>query len=410
MDAATDVEAETEADADATAEVDGEAEAEADATVERCPDTLPTDGPVRLNLRWRRAAANDWNDLGSAALAVDGGVVLAAIPRAPAGVGTPKLVRLSATNGSPSLDGPAELVEFDGATALAAVADGPEHTLLAGAIGPGAADAILRARLLSSGVLRELVSHDVDVERAMVTTLRAAQDGEWIHLAAAGLASMEWALYAVSIPLGSGPGAANRLHDGAALGAESLVALAPGDDPPIGRIAWTAPLRISVGGPGGAEIVGQFLPTGSTLVPVATAQVGFLLAGRTEDPEVGIGMWVVRRGSYDLGLLAESRFTELEEQVDRPAPQALEPAGELFVLVWAADRDIGRGPVPSCLYLTPVDGDGRPAGTTLRIDPGSAEARASGVSDVRLVTAPEGLYLLLRQGADLWLARVDSAT
>ncbi|MBI5489285.1 MAG: hypothetical protein HY905_18265 [Deltaproteobacteria bacterium] len=385
---------------------------EADATVWTCPDTLPGDGPVHPALRWRRIAADEWNDLGSAALAVDGGVVLAAIPRSPAGGAAPRLVRLSATDGSPLLDGPEELPELGEATALAAVADGPEPALLLAATGPGATDSILHARLLSSGAVREVSPHEVNLEDLSVMDLRAAQDRDHAFVTAGGYGSWRWALRAVTVPLAGGPADSWTMEERPRAGSGAFVAWCPAD-PPAVDVAWASPLRIDLRSPEGGSLAGHFLPSGSMFVPVAaaadpaTGSCDYLLAGRGDDEVVGLGMWVVRRTRFDLGLAAEHWFVDFESQVDQPNPRALEPAGALFVLAWTARRDFGEGPVPSCLYLTPVDRDGHAAGTTIRIDPGEAAARASGVGHVRLVVGADGVFVLWREAADLLLARMD---
>jgi len=120
-----------------------------------------------------------------------------------------------------------------------------------------------------------------------------------------------------------------------------------------------------------------------------------------------VGMWIEARDPYTLELISGTYLDDLETQVAHPEPRALGPMGESIAFAWAAQRDMGDGPTTSCLYLTPLDALGATIGTSIRIDPGVAEARRPGIEHIRLVVGTDDLYLLWRQDSELWVARVD---
>ena len=393
-------------------------DADADVVVEECPASLPTDGPVRLNLRWRRLAATDWTDPGSAALTVSSSVVLAAFPRPASPGGEPRLVRLSADSGEPLLDGPPLILEYASATALAldgqlfvgvvAMPDGPPNL------------GLRRARLESSGTISgEVATRGIVLSGAtVVVDLRARADASWLYVATRGSRGAAWMLNAVTLPHSMSAEDAWLLYEDPSEPGAAFVAWEEGDegDGVADTVAWTQPDGVEVRTATGTNLAAWTLPARSKFVPIAAVPVGednepYMFAGRSDDAAVGIRMWIEVRRAFDLAFVSGTYLEHLESLVRRPEPRALERVGSQLLLAWAAERSLGGGEaVASCLYLTPLDASGAPAGGTMRIDPGTAEAHLPGIEHVRLVVGPDGIYLLWRQDPELWVARVDSSS
>jgi hypothetical protein len=391
----------------------GRTDAEADlpeAAVEQCPDSLPTEGLVRLPLRWRRLASSGWTAPGSAALAVVDGVVLAAVPRAPTTPGAaPLLLRLAGDSGTPLLDGPAELADLGAATAVAAArsVDGAAPFVAGAGLAPDTGLVVIRAaRLESSGATHDPLAGETGLEATETADLRAAADAERLFVVHEGAGPAGWALDAVTIGRESGALDSWRLYDADADSGEGFVAV----DPTAGTVLWTQPEALDLRTSSGSNLARQELRPASPFVPAAM-MVGldlttrYVLAGRSAR-EGRDGVWIDLRATRTLAEAGSADLPELEPLVDRPEPRALEPAGARLVLAWAARRTFGTDAVPSCLYLTPLDAGGAPTGTTMRVDPGDAEARPAGIEHVRVVVDGESIYVLWRQDPDLWLARL----
>jgi hypothetical protein len=413
-----DGDAEADLSAEAEAEADADADGDAEVFVEECPDSLPTDGPVRLNLRWRRLAATDWTDDGSAALGEASNVILAAFPRPSSPTGEPRLVRLAADSGEPLLDGPPLIPEYAAATALALT-----DQLLVGAVampdGPPNLG-LRRARLESSGTISgDVATRGIVLSGAtVVVDLRARADASWLYAATRGSRGAAWMLNAVTLPHSMSAEDAWPLYEDPSEPGAAFVAWEEGDegDGVADTVAWTQPDGVEVRTATGTNLAAWTLPARSKFVPIAAVPVGednepYMIAGRSDDAAVGIRMWVEVRRSSDLGFVSGTYLEHLESLVRRPEPRALERVGSQLVLAWAAERSLGDGePVASCLYVTPLDATGAPAGGTMRIDPGVADAHLPGIEHVRLVVGPDGIYLLWRQDPELWVARVDSSS
>jgi hypothetical protein len=415
-DAEADLPAEAEAEAGADADADGDGDA--DVLVEECPASLPTDGPVRLNLRWRRLAATDWTDDGSAALGEASNVILAAFPRPSSPTGEPRLVRLAADSGEPLLDGPPLIPEYAFGTALAL--DGQQ---LVGAVDmsePTMDLNLLFARLESSGTISgEVVTRPIVLDGVPVIDLRARTDASWIYLTTKGYNGAGWVLDATTFPHSMRFAETRRLYEGSGESGAAFVAWDDGDDGDgvADTVAWTDPDGVELFTADGTSLAAWTLPTRSPFLAVAAGPAPgpssrpYVFAGRSDDASVGIRMWIEVRRSSDLAFVSGTYLEHLESLVRRPEPRALARVGEQLVLAWAAERTFGGSePVASCLYLTPLAASGAPAGGTMRVDPGVADAHLPGIEHVRLVVGPDGIYLLWRQDPELWVARVDSSS
>jgi len=216
----------------------------------------------------------------------------------------------------------------------------------------------------------------------------------------------------VTLPLAAGMTRVHRMYEDAAARGEGFVAWGQGDRGTDG-VVWTQPVRVELRTSADADLAGLDLRARSEFVPVAASpETGpgvhdWLIAGRSETATFGVRMWIEQRAQGDLAPVW-GMYLDLESRVDHPEPRALERVGDQLVLAWAAYRNFGgSAPVPSCLYLTPLDGTGAPSGTTIRVDPGVGSAHLPGIEHVRVVAGTDGLYLLWRQDPELWVARID---
>jgi hypothetical protein len=404
---------------DAGPDADADTDDGGEVVVAECPATLPTEGPVRLTLRWRRSTAGIWTAPGSAGFGVVGGVVLAAVP---GGLGSghgPALLRSTADSGAPLVDGPEDVAALPGSTAVGAVSLPPAEVLFVGtALLPphDRGDFLYAVPVDSSGhgiSTCELESISwpwtvTDVRAAAMPSpdsrllvARTAEgtfpDGGWgVDRGDSWCSAGDWA--------GSGPLRRDPTDSGeafAAIGRE--------------RIAWTYPegmdsLNVEEG-LGFVTVLWRARTPSAPLAVVINADgtSDFVVAGRCDDPIVGVQLWTERRSGFDLSPVANADLAMLEPLVDRPEPQALEGDGRSLVLAWVARRDVAGSPVPACLYATPLDDLGRSAGPSVRVDD-AGRAIGAGIDHVRMVVDGAAVYVLWKHDSDVWVARFDAAT
>jgi hypothetical protein len=243
-------------------------------------------------------------------------------------------------------------------------------------------------------------------------------DVELAFLALEGsTASGDWAVYGARETL-DGPRSNWTLATGPEDAGEAFVALGPRWDEVVDAslpvVAWTFPDGIEVRRLDASAVASASFRARASRAPVTGLGNGdgtfdFLVAGRSESAAAGIGMWVERRAAADLSIVGGSdALAAWEGRVDRPEPQALERGVVGAVLAWSAQRTVeGSRRAPACLYVTPLDLSGAPAGATIRVDGGEPEDGTSEIDEVRMVVDGSAAWLLWRRGTTARIARVD---
>jgi hypothetical protein len=393
---------------------------------EGCPALLPGAGDVELVLAWRREIPGVWSDPGSAGLAVARDTVAVGVPTGSSTALPPQPFHFFTAEGAEPLPGPSG-GEYDDWFAWCWSVAGTRVGDLAHFVG-----------------LRWAGGVPV-VEAATFDPLDGTAGGAgWLFTEhGPGLRSV---LDLRSVPASFSPGTAlqafnvvrgEQLSGGALTfgwleGEPGMAGWDLAHDSTPSSSAWAAPggwldfeirddlevayttstelrLRTLVG----RDLVAIPLRSPSTFTPlvaVAPAAGGsdFLVAGRSDDPAAGRGMWTERRAAGSLALLASANLGDLDERIARPEPRDLAGEASRFALAWVSPGRAGPDAPSACLYLTPLDDDGAPIGAALRIDDATAAA-STPVEHVRLTWYEGAAYLLWRRAPDLWIARVDLA-
>ncbi|MBI5501313.1 MAG: hypothetical protein HY907_13795 [Deltaproteobacteria bacterium] len=398
---------------DATA-VDGEADF-APSTV--CPELLDAEGPVRLVVRWRHMEPWAWASPGSAGFEVIDGVLMAAQPSSPWVAGSePFNVWVDAETG--------EALPYErdravaGASVVAVRSDGGEFEVIG--FLPGFGD----------------VPADPQGSSWDPTGRMSGAWGWGVEATGLGIVSAERLRWATSRSAGTrGFGVIEGLAldgtwgvDGGSVGYRgAVVALYRGPDLPgeafvawsrtaAGeRWLWTVADQLILTDESFAELRRIPLEWDAAFVPAAVVHpdaVGsdFLIAGRSLSFSAGIGMRVERRNPEDLSVLSAHHLESYEGLVEQPEPRDLagDVAGNL-ALAWGAQRRASDSSRALCLYLTPLDEDGAPAGPAVRIDEGPVDVDGTPVENVRLIARDGSFFVLWQRQPDMWLARVDHA-
>jgi hypothetical protein len=393
---------------------------------EGCPATIAApEGPAPV-VRWVRRVESVWVDPGSAGLAAAQNTVVVGLP-----------------TGSWSGDGvPQPFRFFDGATGaeLADPTEGEHHDWFAWcwAVAGTRID-----RFVHFACLRW--AGGVPVVEGATFDPRDGESGGGGWLFATLGVDLRGVLDLRSAPAGSIPGPSLQAFDvvrgtapsGAPLtfawleGETALPGWDLGEGAPGEPLrAWSAPggwlsyemrddLEIAVSTPttlhlrtlAGREVAAVELRARSAWVPLvatdpAAGRSDFLLAGRSDEPAAGVGVWTELRRAGDLAPLAAADLGALDGSVVRPEPRDLTGADGRFHLVWATPGRRTAGAGDACLYVTPLDASGARAGGAVRInDPVPLDGPP--LEQLRTAHDAGSTYLLWRRGTDLWVARVD---
>jgi hypothetical protein len=203
------------------------------------------------------------------------------------------------------------------------------------------------------------------------------------------------------------------LYRGAELAGDPFVAVGRTDA--AQRWLWTVADELVLTDDAGVELRRAPLGWGAAYVPAAAARgdlVGsdFLIAGRGPATASGTVMRVERRGLEDLSLVSAHELAAYESRVDRPEPRDLAGDNGTLALAWVAGRRAGDEARSLCLYLTPLDEDGAPAGSAVRLDEGPLPVDGMPVENVRVIVREGSFFVLWQRQPDMWLARVDHAS